>query len=146
MTAYELPDPSGLAPIEHEFWTPSGEVPDGIELVVRGSPITAEKILTHAVRQAREYSYRGVNMASVSAHLVLPSWPLERILRGPLVTYSRYGTCAVDEIRSAGLELLATGGQPHVDVVLPALDTLWADRLVQLLLQREQPNPFKSRR
>jgi hypothetical protein len=84
-----LPDPTSLAPIEAEFWTPEGRVPNESDFVVRGSPVTAEKLWTHALRQAREYSYRGENMASVSVDLVLPDWSLERILSTQLATYSR---------------------------------------------------------
>ena len=85
-------------------------------------------------------------MASISVDLVLPAWPLDRILSGPLVTYGRYATSTITSMRAAGFELLATGAPPHVDVVLPAADTLCAEALAQLLLPSEQPNPFKSRR
>lgn len=146
MASPELPDPSLLLRIESEFWTPDGALPGEAEIVVRGSPITAEKLLAHALRQAREYSYRGQNRASISADVVLPSWPLDRILSGQLVTYSRCATCTISAILAVGFELLATGAPPHVDVVLPAPDTLWAEALANLLLLNEQPNPFKSRR
>jgi hypothetical protein len=142
----ELPDPAVLAPIEDTFWTPDGHVPSEAEVVVRGSPITAEKLWTHAARQAREYSYRREHMASVSVDIVLPGWPLERILVSQLGTYSRYATCPVAALAEAGFEVLATGAVPHADVVFLAVDSLWAERFAALLAGSEQRNPYKSRR
>jgi hypothetical protein len=142
----ELPDPAALEAIEGTFWAPDGQLPSGAEVVVRGSPITAEKLWTHAIRQAREYSYRGDHMASVSVDVVLPDWPLERILTAQLATYSRYSICPVATLVEAGFELLATGAIPHADVVFPAVDSLWAERVAALLAGSEQRNPYKSRR
>ena len=141
-----LPDPAGLTPIETEFWTPGGRVPNESELVVRGSPVTAEKLWSHALRQAREYSYRGQHLASVSVDLVLPDWSLERILSTQLATYSRFATCSVADLVEAGFSVLATGAVPHADIVLPAVDSLWTERLAEVLAVSDQRNPFKSRR
>ncbi len=141
-----LPDPDLLTPIEEEFWTSDGAKPPGASLAVRGAPITAEKFLAHAVRQAREFSLRGANMASVSMDLVLADWPLERILANQLATYTRYGTCRVDDLEGRGFEVLATGRQPHADIVLPALSIVEAGRLSDLFAGREQRNPQKRRR
>jgi hypothetical protein len=142
----ELPDPAALTPIERSLWTADGRSPPEAALVVRGSPITAEKLWTHAVRQAREYSYRGEHMASVSVDVVLLDWPLERILAAQLATYSRYAICPVAVLVEAGFEILATGSIPHADVVFPAVDSLWAERLAAILAGSEQRNPYKSRR
>jgi hypothetical protein len=142
----ELPDPAVLTAIEASFWTPEGQLPSEAEVVVRGSPITAEKLWTHAIRQAREYSCRGNHMASVSVDIVLPEWPLERILAVQLATYSRYATCPVAALVEVGFELLATGAVPHADLLFPAVDSLWAERLAALLAGSEERNPYKSRR
>ena len=142
----ELPEPALLTAIEGSFWTPDGEMPSEAEIVVRGSPITAEKLWTHAIRQAREYSYRGEHMASVSVDIVLPGWPLDGILAVQLETYTRYATCPVQALVEAGFGLLATGAIPHADVVFPAVDSLWAERLAALLAGSEQRNPYKARR
>lgn len=142
----ELPDPAALTAIEDTFWTADGQVPSEAEVVVRGSPITPEKLWTHAIRQAREYSYRGERMASVSVDTVLPGWPLDRILAAQLATYTRYATCPVQALVEAGFGLLATGAMPHADVVFPAVDSLWAERLAALLAGSEERNPYKSRR
>jgi hypothetical protein len=85
-------------------------------------------------------------MASVSLDVVLPERPLERILAAQLATYSRYATCPVAALVEAGFELLATGAIPHADVVFPAVDSLWAERLAALLAGLEQCNAYKSRR
>ena len=73
-----LPDPRLLARIEEEFWTDGGAAPPDVSAVVRGAPINGDKFFAHALRQAREYSLRGANMASLSVDLVLPGWPSKR--------------------------------------------------------------------
>ena len=142
---FDLPDPALLAPIEDEFWTENGVVPTDASVAVRGAPITAEKFLAHAVRQAREYSFRGANMASLSVDLVLPDWSMDRILAGQLATYTRYATCTVVELRAHGFEVLATGLRPHADVVLPALTIVEAARLSDLFGGHVERNPYKRR-
>jgi len=73
-----LPDPRLLVRIEEEFWTDDGTVPPDVSAVVRGAPISAEKFFAHALRQAREYTLRSTNMASLSVDLVLPGGPSTR--------------------------------------------------------------------
>jgi hypothetical protein len=141
-----LPDPELLARIEEEFWTDAGVVPLEVSVAVREAPISPDKFLAHAVRQAREYSLRGANMASISVDLVLPGWPLERILGDQLATYTRYATTAVADLQSAGFDVLATGRPPHGDVVLPSLRILEAERLSELFARHEDRNPYKQTR
>lgn len=142
----QLPDPQLLDPIEDEFWTPGGAVPLDAIMAVRGSPIRGEKFLEHALRQARERSLRGVNMASVSVDLVLPDWPLERILARQLRYYPRYATIEVAAILDEGFELLATGKRPHADLVLPALGIVEAERLAEFFRPTEAKNEYRARR
>ena len=85
-------------------------------------------------------------MASISVDVVLPGWPLKRILAAQLATYSRYATCRVAALVEAGFELLATGAVPHTDVLFPSVDSLWAERLAALLAGSEERNPYKARR
>lgn len=141
-----LPDPEQLTPIEDHFWTEGGVVSASASVAVRGAPISGEKFLAHATRQAREFSLRGANMASLSVDLVIEQWPLERILADQLMTYSRYATCPVGDLRLAGFAVLATGRAPHADVVLPALSIVEADRLARLFVPNEAQNPYKRRR
>jgi hypothetical protein len=143
---FDLPDPGLLESIENHFWSPVGSAPESATAVVRGAPITGEKFLAHSVRQAREYSLRALNMASVSVDLVMVDWPVERILAAQLSTYSRFATCAVEELTAAGFEVVATGRPPHADVVLPTLSILEGDRLASLFAPTEARNPFKGRR
>ena len=142
----ELPDPSLLGPIEEAFWTPGGAVPLGATAAVRGSPIRGEKFFEHALRQAREYSLRGTNMGSVSVDLVLPDWPLERILTRQLRYYPRYATVPVATLIKNRFEILATGRRPHADVVLPTLGIVEAERLAELLRPTEARNDHRVRR
>jgi hypothetical protein len=142
----QLRDPAALTPIESELWTPDGDVPAPVELLVRGSPITPEKLWAHAVRQAREYSFRDKNMFSVGADVVMETWPLDRIRGEQLATYSRYATAGVPTVRAAGFTLVATGVPPPVDVVLPAQDRRWAEKLAEFLRPNELRSPYKSRK
>ena len=111
---------------------------------MRGSPGEAEKLLAHADRQAREFSLRGLNMASISVDLILPDWPIQRVLQERMVTRGRYSTCAVGEIEAAGFEVLATIARPHADVVLPELSIVWAECLAGLLLPRRGAQPVQA--
>jgi hypothetical protein len=141
----KLPDPSTLEPIENHLWTPEGAPPEEAIAVVRGSPITATKFFEHALRQARRYSYRGGNMASLSVNLVLPDWPEERILEERLPTYPRWAQCRTDALAAADFTLLATGSRPHADVLFPTLGILLAERLEALFRLSEQRNAFQRR-
>lgn len=142
----DLPDTASLASIEDDYWTDGGLVPPEATVAVRGAPITGEKFLANALRQAREYSLRGKNMPSISIDLVLPSWPLDRILAGQLATYSRYATCPVSRLIEHGFQVFATGAPPHADIVLPALGIVEAEKLAALFRPHEEPNPHKDRR
>lgn len=141
-----LPDPLLISRIEDMFWNDGGALPPEASVAVRGAPISADKFFSHAARQAREYSLRGQNMASVSADVILPDWPLERILANQLGTYSRFGICPTAGLVSAGFELLATGQRPHVDIVLPGLGIVEAARLSEMFAPSEERNPYKRRR
>ena len=142
----DLPNPALLVPIESEFWIDDGLVPPKATAVVRGAPISGAKFLAHALRQAREYSLRGKNMAAISVDLVVPPWPLDRILAEQLATYSRYATCPVAHLLDNGFEVLATGAPPHADLVLPALGIMEAEHLARLFAPNEEANPHKNRR
>ncbi len=145
MTTADLPDPAGLEPIETRFWTPDGAVPVEADAVIRGSPITAAKFQEHSMRQARKHSYQGANMFSISVDLVLPDWPVERILRDPLSTYPRWARCPVRALLDAGFVLLATNRRPHADIVFPAPDILWAETLERLFKPTEASNDLRRR-
>jgi len=57
-------DVPALRPIEPHL---RGEDPtDDAVLVLRGGPLTVEKLLEHARREQRRFSYRGVPMPSLS--------------------------------------------------------------------------------
>jgi hypothetical protein len=71
-------------------------------------------------------------MASLSVDLILPDWSLERILAGQLVTYTRYATCTVVDLKAHGFEVVATVLRPHADVVLPALTIVETAQLSDL--------------
>ncbi|MBI1736787.1 MAG: hypothetical protein HYR51_16595 [Candidatus Rokubacteria bacterium] len=119
--------------------------PDDAVFIVRGGPLTVERIVEHAARQAREYSLLGQPMISVSADLTVGGWTVEAILRERLWSRSRYATVPVGVLRSAGYLLLPTFAVPHYDIVLEEASEAAARRL----LAHFGPvldNPYKRRR
>jgi hypothetical protein len=64
--------------------------------------------------------------AGLSAWLVTPDWPLQRILEEKLARAQRVALISVDELRKSGLTIWDTGAAPHVDLVAldGGLDTL----------------------
>jgi hypothetical protein len=82
--------------------------PDDAIVVVRGGPIAAEKIVEHALRQAREYTYQGTPMYSVSVSLTIDGWDLAALLAGPLSSRAAFAVSTVGSVRRAGFGLLPT--------------------------------------
>ncbi len=113
-------------------------------LVIRAGPLTVQKLVEHARRQQRDYSYRGEPMASVSVAATIGDWTLERILRERLWSRSTYATTTVAAVRQAGFELLPTHRVPHYDILLPAATTEHAGTLLALF-GAGQSNPFRRR-
>ena len=119
--------------------------PDDSVVVVRGGPLTAQKIVEHAVRQQAVFTYRGAPMTAISVDLAIEGWSLERILRERMWSRSRYGTTTVAQLRAAGYELVATSSAPHYSVVLPEA----TESAAVALLDHFGPtmvNEFKQRR
>lgn len=63
--------------------------PDDAVLVVRGGPLTAQKIVEHAARQRAVFTYRGEPMIAISVDLAIEGWSLERILRERMWSHGR---------------------------------------------------------
>ena len=87
--------------------------PDDAIVVVRGGSAAAEKLLEHALRQAREYSIDGAPMYSISVSLAVGGWSLEDLLAGPLASRSTYAVSTVGRLRAGGYRLLLTNASPH---------------------------------
>lgn len=138
-----MTDPSALKPIEADVR--AEEPPDDTVLVIRAGPLTVEKLVEHAQRQQREYSYRGLPMSSVSVDAAVAGWTVEAILRDRLWSRSSYSTGVVRVLRGAGFELLPTFEAPHYDVVLPTATTDAASTLLSLFGPAER-NPYRRRR
>lgn len=137
-----MTDPPSLEPIEAEIR--SERPPDESLLVIRAGPLTPEKLLEHALRQSRDYSYRGEPMASVSVSVTIEGWPLDRILRERLWSRSTYATANAGAVRTTGFELLPTHRAPHYDIVLPAASLAHTSTLLAVFGDG-QPNPFRRR-
>lgn len=113
-------------------------------LVVRAGPLTVDKLVEHARRQQRAYSYRDRPMASVSVAATIAGWPLDRILEERLWSRSTYATATVAALRLAGFELLATHRPPHFDIVLPEASPEHAGTLLAVF-GPGKPNPYRRR-
>jgi hypothetical protein len=118
--------------------------PDEAVVVIRGGPIAAEKIVEHARRQAREYSYRDAPMFSISVSLTVGSWDVSALLAGPLASRSTFAVSTAGSVRGAGFVLLPTYEAPHYDLLLADGEYREAEALLSLFGSPE-PNPFKRR-
>ena len=135
-----MPD---LEPIE-QYLRP--EVPpDDVIVVVRGGPIAAEKIVEHAAREARDRSYNGAPMHSVSVSLTVGGRSLDDLLAGPLASRSTFAQTTVGLLREAKYTLLPTYAAPHYDLLLASGSYDDATKLLRCFSDA-QPNPFKARR
>jgi len=136
-------DTGGLQPIEPYL---RGEIPpESAVLVVRGGPLTLEKIVEHAARQALAYSFRGEPMVSISADLTVGAWTVEAILRTRMGSRSKYATVTVGVLRAAGYPLLPTFAPPHYDIVLPEVSAP-AARALLAHFGAVLDNPYRRRR
>lgn len=121
------------------------KAPEDVELVIRGGPLMAEKLLEHAIRQSREFSLYGRPMASISVDVTSPDWRLEEILSQRLWSRSTYAACQYRKLADAGYVLLPTHAAPHFDIVLPKEDLGSATALLAILGEPVQ-NPYRRRR
>lgn len=120
------------------------ELPTSSVLVVRGGPITAEKLLRAARREQAVYTWRGVPLACVSAEAVTGDWTLERVLAEHLATRTTYATTTVGRVLEAGLALLPTFDSPHYDVVLEDSTDQEVARLMSILSDPIR-NPYRRK-
>jgi hypothetical protein len=131
-----------LEPIEAHLR--SHDVGDDTVLLIRGGPLTAEKLVEHAARQAREFSLRGSPMASISVDGLVAGWTLELVLRERMWSRSQFATATAGAVRHGGFEVLSTHDAPHFDIVLAEATTAEAGRLLMVFGPPED-NPFKKR-
>ncbi len=127
-----------------EPYVRSESPPDDAIVVVRGGPIAAEKIVEHALRQAREYSYEGRPMYSVSVSLTVDGWDLAALLTGPLSSRTTFAASTARAVRGAGFGLLPTYDAPHYDVLLGSAEYRVAEALLAVFGPPEA-NPYKRR-
>jgi hypothetical protein len=125
-----MTEPAHLEPIEPHVR--QEQPPDDGMLIVRAGPLTAAKFLEHAVRQQRDYSYRGRPMTSISVAATVAGWTVDRILQERLWSRSTYTTATVATIRTASYALLATHAGPHYDILLNSATIESATTLLSL--------------
>ena len=118
--------------------------PNDAVVIVRGGPVAADKFVEHARRQAREYTFRGEPMHSISVSLTVGDWELSALLAGPLSSRSTYAASTAGAVRGAGFGLLPTYDAPHYDLLLATGDYPEAERLLGMF-SAPRPNPFKRR-
>jgi hypothetical protein len=118
--------------------------PAGTTLIIRGGPVTPEKLLQAAEREQAVYSWQGRPLACVSVEAVTDQWPLERLLAEHLATRSTYATTTVGEVLDAGFSLLPTFDVPHYDVVLRNASP---DEVAKLMSILSDPirNPYRRK-
>lgn len=79
-----------LEPIEGHLR--SHNIGDDTVLLIRGGPLTAEKLVEHAERQMLDFTYRGRPMASVSVDGTVAGWTVELVLRERMWSRSQFAT------------------------------------------------------
>lgn len=131
-----------LEPIEGHLR--AHDVGDDTLLLIRGGPLTVEKLVEHARRQAREFSLRGAPMASISVDGLVAGWTVELVLRERMWSRSQFATATAGVVRGAGFEVLPTHNAPHFDIVLAEASDAEAARLLEIFGSPED-NPFKKR-
>lgn len=119
--------------------------PTGATAVLRGGPLTVDKLVEHALRQEREFSYASRPMSSISVYLTVAGWTLESLLRDRLWSRSTFATCVCSDLVAANYVLLPTHDTPHYDIILPA-STEAAAGMLLAVFGEALPNPFKHRR
>ena len=134
---------SALDPIEP--FLRDEQPPDDAVVVVRGGPVSAEKFIEHAAREAREHSFQGRPMHSVSVSLTVGGRSLDDLLAGPLASRSTFAQSTVGLLREAGYALLPTYAAPHYDLLLRSAGYDDAVHLLNLFSE-SRPNPHKRRR
>ena len=127
-----------------ESYLRSEEPPDDAVVVVRGGPIAPEKVVEHALRQAREYTFRNVPMYSISVSLTVGGWDVSALLAGPLSSRSTFAVSTAGTVRAAGFALLPTYDAPHYDLLLATGEYREAEALLSLF-GSSKPNPYKRR-
>lgn len=106
-----------LEPIEHHLR--EDEVVDpGVQLVVRGWPLTVSGLESNARATAERYSLGGMPMAAVSVALTSPEHDLDGILSDRRMrTRSRHAVAPATLVLDAGFRILATFDAPHYSVL-----------------------------
>lgn len=132
-----------LEPIELHLRSDS--LPDDAVLLLRGGPVTVEKLAERAARQVREFGWNQKAMASVSVDGTVAGWTAELLLRERMWSRSQFATATVVQVRAAGFVVLPTHAAPHFDIVLGDASLAEAARLVAIFGTPED-NPFKHRR
>jgi hypothetical protein len=127
-----------------ETYLRAEHIDDAMIVVVRGGQVATEKFIEHAQREAREFTFRGSPMYSISVNLTVAGWDLDALFAGPLASRSTYATATVGAVRTAGFELLPTFVAPHYDLLLSGGQYPDAERAREVSSAPE-PNPFKRR-
>ncbi len=70
-------------------------------VVLRAGPIAVDKVVEHALREARAYSFGGKPLYSVSVSLAVDGWTVDDLLAGPLASRTTYAA----DFRSSPLSI-----------------------------------------
>ena len=134
---------SELQPIEPHI----RDVPslDDAVVIVRGGPMTVEKLVEHAQRERHRYSCRGAAMPSISVDATSTAGLWRRSCVNDSGAESSYATTTVGALRASGYELLPTFESPHHDLLISAASREAASTLLASFGPAER-NPYRRRR
>jgi len=121
--------------------------PDDSVVVIRGGPDTTDKLAKHAARTARAWSLDGKPLQGISVFCAIDATgdhSLDAVLNN-MSSYRVVYLCPAGELRSAGIELLATATRPHYTLRSRGGGTLDVARLLAKF-GVPQHNPFHHRR
>jgi hypothetical protein len=121
------------------------DAPDDAVVLLRGGPMVVEKLVEHAFRQMRDFSWQDQPMASISVDGMVGGWTEELLLRERLWSRSNFARATVGAVRAAGFVVLPTHDVPHFDVVLAEASSDEAARLLAVFGPAVN-NPYKRRR
>lgn len=113
-------------------------------VVLRGGPDDGSKLAKHAARTNRRFMLDGQPLWGISVFLALdPAGhaSLHGLLSGRMRTYRIVHTADLEQIRSAGFDVLPTFARPHFTLVMPDVAPKTLAQLASAL-GPGQPNPY----
>lgn len=117
--------------------------PDLGHVLLRGSPLTAQKFAEHARRTARAHTYLGEPCLGISVELSRDTAGTVRLLQGRrLSTRRQVARIPVENVLQTGFVLLPIFAAPHYTVVLGRAPSATVETLTALAARDVIGNPY----